>query len=355
MKWNLPEQRVDHSLLLVPETADELDVLERSRLYLTSVGCALDLWEVLLLVQSGAWDPQRRTAPRPEGPAPTPAAALHAVREQEGPFIRNFRFFLEQAVATAELRRVEIVVASVAASRSNREKAQRWIADPARHRAEAERRVASLSWRAGKLIQEVEQRRAAAWEASVREQPAMPPETPAPPPAAPFDGRVPALQPRMLADLRRAHRGSTLLREQLFHRIEPWELVLMISAEGDRIRSRIDSILVAERTGEWESLDEIALSLVGRAVGVRFEWGSRIQELRSYLQGLCSRDREHVDVGMEILLAAPAGRRRVREWLESPIEQAPAAASYMNAVFAIADRHAADLQPATSILVTKAA
>lgn len=354
MKWNVADHRIDNSLRLIPETADELDVLERSRLYLTSIGCALELWEMVLLTQSGAWDPQHRTAPSPEGPTQTPAAALHAIREKESPFIRDLRFLLERTAATAEIARAEIVIAAIAASRSNRVATLRWIADPARHRPEAERRISSLSWRAGKLIQEVERRRAAAWEASVREQSAMP-RRPSAPSSPPFDGRVPALHPRMLADLRRAHHGSRLLRRHLFHRVEPWELVLMITSEGDLIRSRLDSLLVGERTGAWDSLEELALSLVGRGVGIRCEWGSRIQELRSYLQGLCARDRDRVDVGMEILLAAPAGRRRARQWLASPVDHAPAAASYMSAVFAIADRHAADLEPGPTIVVTRAA
>src|SRR5262245_55153874 len=77
----------DEALRLVPETADELDGLERSRLHLASLGCPLELWEILLLTQSGAWDPERRMAPQTKGPAPTPVRALRRMRETEGPFI----------------------------------------------------------------------------------------------------------------------------------------------------------------------------------------------------------------------------------------------------------------------------
>src|SRR6185295_7169606 len=77
----------DDARLLVPDSAEELDRLERSRLHLASIGSPLELWEVLLLTQSGAWDAQRRSAA-------APARALLQLRESEGPFIRDLRFFL---------------------------------------------------------------------------------------------------------------------------------------------------------------------------------------------------------------------------------------------------------------------
>jgi hypothetical protein len=159
----------------------------------------------------------------------------------------------------------------------------------------------------------------------------------------------------MLADLRRAHRGSFVLREYLYHRVEPWELLLMISNEGELIRAKLDSLLVGERTKEWERLEELALGLVGRGVGVRREWASRAQELRSYLQGLCGQEGATLTIGIEILLAAPAGRRRASRWLDSPVEHASEATSYMSAVFAIAARHAGELEPATKIIISTVA
>jgi hypothetical protein len=156
----------------------------------------------------------------------------------------------------------------------------------------------------------------------------------------------------MLADLRRAHRGSHLLREHLFHRVEPWEIVLMISTEGDRVREKVDGLLTGERTGEWASLEETALSLVGRSVGLRCEWGSRVKELLSYLQGLSGRPPGSLAVGLEILLAAPAGRRRAARWIESPIESASEAGSYMSTVFAIADRYCGEMEPDLNLVVT---
>jgi hypothetical protein len=345
--------RIDESLLLVPETAEELDGLERSRLHLASLGCPLELWEILLLTQSGAWDPQRRTAPLPEGPpAPTPIQTLLRMRESEGRFVRDLRFFLERMAAPTQIACAEVVIGAIAASRRNRAAVLRWIADPAKHRPEAERRIASLAWRAGKLMEQVERRRALAWEASLRAEPAPPP-----PPAPRRSPRtaaesVPMLSSRMLADLRRAHRGSTVMRDHLFHRVEPWELVLMISAEGDRIREKIDSLLTGERTGEWIQLDDAALSLVGRAVGVRCEWGCRVKELQSYVRGLTGRPPEELAVGLEILLGAPAGRRRALRWLESPVDFAPEATLYMGTVLTIADRYRDDLDSDLTLVVT---
>jgi len=347
-------ERIDNSLVLVPEGVNELDDLERSRHYLTSVGCPLELWEILLLAQSGAWDLRGRTAKTPDGPAATPVEALHVLREKEGPFIRNVRILLERLAPSSEVARAELIIAALAASRRNRDAVQRWIADPSRHRSEAEKRLASLSWRAGKLMEQLERVRAAAWESSVRPDPGP---GRARGPAAPgtFSGPVPPLHPRMLADLRRAHRGSYVLREYLYHRVEPWELLLMISNEGELIRAKLDSLLVGERTKEWERLEELALGLVGRGVGVRREWASRAQELRSYLQGLCGQEGATLTVGIEILLAAPAGRRRASRWLDSPVEHASEATSYMSAVFAIAARHAGELEPATKIIISTVA
>jgi hypothetical protein len=344
----------DDALLLLPETAEELDVLERSRLFLASLGCPLELWEILLLIQSGAWDTQRRIAPLPEGPAPTPAQALHRIREEEGAFVRDLRCFLERTVAPPELPCAEIVIGAVAASRGNRAAVLRWISDPARFRSQAERRIASLSWRARKLMEQLDRRRAAAWEASVRAKARSipwetPPDRSVPAPAGP----APLLHPRMLADLRRAHRCSYLLREHLFHRIEPWELVLMLSAEGDPVRAKLDALLTGERTGEWARLEEMALGLVGRSVRVQCEWGTRVRELQSYLQGLSARPLEGLIVGIEILLCAPAGRRRAARWIESPIECAAEAALYMSTVLAIADRYRAELESNVILIVTK--
>src|SRR6185503_9528298 len=336
--------RIDHSLILVPEAVNELDDLERSRLYLTSVGCALELWEMQLLTQSGAWDLRTRTAKLPDGPTATPAQALRALRETEGPFVRDVRLLLERMAGSAEVARAEIVIASLTASRRNREAVQRWIADPARHRIEAEKRIASLTWRAGKLIEQLDRVRAVAWESSLRDDPG-PGRASGTPGPIPFPGPVPPLHPRMLADLRRAHRASFLLREHLFHRIEPWELLLMISKEGEVIRGKLDSLLVGERTKEWDRLEELALGLVGRSVGVRREWATRVQEMRSYLQGLSGYDGSTLSVGIEILLSAPAGRRRAVRWMESPLEHAYEAGSYMSPVFAIAARHANELEP----------
>ncbi len=345
--------RIDESLLLLPETAEELDDLERSRLHLASLGCPLELWEVLLLTQSGSWNPQRRTAPLPGGPAPTPIQALLRMRESEGPFVRDLRFFLERMASPTQIACAEVVIGAIAASRRNRAAVLRWIADPAKHRPEAERRIASLAWRAGKLMEQVDRRRALAWEASVRVEPAPPPR-PAPPPKQPRTAAesVPMLSIRMLADLRRAHRGSVVMRDHLFHRVEPWELVLMISIEGDRVRSKIDSLLTGERTGEWVQLDDAALSLVGRAVGVRCEWNSRVKELQSYLQGLTGRPPQELMVGIEILLAAPAGRKRALRWLGSPVDCASEASMYMGTVLAIADRYRADLESDVTVVVT---
>jgi len=341
----------DDVLQLFPESADELDGLERSRLHLTSLGCPLELWEVLLLTQSGAWDPQRRKAPRPEGPAPTPAQALLRMRESEAPFVRDVRFFLERLAAPTQIACAEVVIGAIAASRRNRAAVLRWIADPARYRPDAERRIASLSWRAGKLIEQLDRRRAIAWEASLREDAALP-ERPAPPRmAAPAPGTVPLLSTRMLADLRRAHRGSSVMREHLFHRVEPWEIVLMISAEGDRVRDKLDSLLTGERTGDWAPLEDAALALVGRSVAIRCEWGTRVKELQSYVQGLSGRPPGRLTVGLEILLAAPAGRRRALRWLESPIESASEASMYMSTVLAIADRYSADLESDLTLVV----
>src|SRR5262245_18457754 len=144
--------RIDDSLVLVPEAVHELDDLERSRLYLTSVGCPLELWELLLLTQSGVWDLRTRTAATPDGPAATPARALGGLREKEGPFVWGLRFLLERLAAPAEVARAELVIGALTASRHNRASVERWLADPARHRPEAEKRIASLAWRAGKLI-----------------------------------------------------------------------------------------------------------------------------------------------------------------------------------------------------------
>jgi len=218
---NLPGAIVDESLLLIPETAEDLDGLERSRLHLASLGCPLELWEILLLTQSGAWDPVRRTAPLAKGTAPTPAQALQNLREAEGPFVRDLRFLFERAAAPMEIGCAEVVIGAITASRSNRATALRWIADPARYRPEAEKRIASLAWRAGKLRAQLDRRRALAWEASLRPEPSSAPspsrpvpEAPPPAPRAPFHN----LSTRMLADLRRAHRGSAVLREHLFQR-----------------------------------------------------------------------------------------------------------------------------------------
>src|SRR5213078_2836344 len=100
----LPGQNVvDESLLLIPDSAEELDGLERSRLHLRSLGCPLELWEILLLTQSGSWDPGRRTAPLPKGSASTPVHALQGLREAEGPFVRDLRFLLERVAAPMEI------------------------------------------------------------------------------------------------------------------------------------------------------------------------------------------------------------------------------------------------------------
>jgi hypothetical protein len=342
----------EHSLLLIPETVEELDGLERSRLYLTALGCPMELWEMLLLTQSGAWDPRRRAAPSPEGTAQTPAHALRRLRDSEGPFVRDVRFFLERIAAPADIARGEIVIGALTASRRNRAAVLRWIADPARYRPEAERRIASLSWRVGRLIEQLDRRRAAAWESSVRDERPAPRESAPRPAASVFSGSVPPLHPSVLADLRRAHRGSTLLHEHLYHRVEPWEFVLMLSIEGDRVRSKLDSLLAGEHSGEWAQLEELALGLVGRGVGVRREWGARMKELERYLEGLCGVQGAVLTVALEILLAAPAGRRRANAWLESPIDRASEAASYMTAVIAIARRYAADLMPETVVVVT---
>jgi hypothetical protein len=343
--------RIDHSLVLVPESMNELDDLERSRHYLTSVGCALELWEIQLLVQSGAWDLRTRTAKTPDGPAATPAQALRALRETEGAFVRDVRLLLEGLAPSAEVARAQLVIAAITASRRNREAVKRWIADPSRHRPEAEKRIASLSWRAGKLMEQLERLRAAAWESSVRDDPG-PGRASGNAGPIPFSGPLPPLHPRMLADLRRVHRASYVLREYLYHRVEPWELLLMISGEGEPIRGKLDSLLVGERTKQWERLEELALGLVGRSVGVRREWASKVQELRSYLQGVTGTQGTTLTVGIEIVLAAPAGRRRVSRWLDSPVEHASEATSYMSAVFSIAARHADELEPATKIIVT---
>jgi hypothetical protein len=158
----------------------------------------------------------------------------------------------------------------------------------------------------------------------------------------------------MLADLRRAHRGSKVLREHLFHRVEPWEIVLMISTEGDRIREKVDGLLTGERTGDWARLEETALGLVGRSVGLRCEWGTRVKELQSYVQGLSGRPPGSLAIGLELLLAAPAGRRRATRWIDSPIESSSEAASYMSTVFAIADRYRGELElePELKLVVT---
>jgi hypothetical protein len=350
---NSPGAIRDESLLLIPETAEELDGLERSRLHLASLGCALELWEILLLTQSGAWDPVRRTAPLSSGAAPTPIQALQRLREAEGPFVRDLRFLLERVAPPMEIVCAEIVIASIAASRGNRSAVLRWIGDPAGHRTEADRRIASLSWRAGKQREQLDRRRALAWEASLRPDPSATPGSPAreerpPAPPAPLQ----ALSLRMLGDLRRVHRCSIVMREHLFHRVEPWELLLMISAEGDRVRDKMDSILTGERTGEWIRLEDVALGLVGRAVGIRCHWATRVRELQSYAQGVSGRPPEHLMIALEIFLAAPAGRRRALRWLESPVESASEAASYMKTVLSIADRYRAELESDLTVVLT---
>ena len=348
---NVPGAILDESLLLVPESAEELDLLERSRLHLASLGCPLELWEILLLVQGGGWEPVRRTALAPSGSAPTPVPALESLRAREGPFIRDLRFLLERVAAPMEIACAEIVIGSVAASRSNRAALGRWIADPARHRAEAEKRIASLSWRAGKLRAQLDRWRALAWEASLRPAASAPSprrEKPPPAPATPHH----TLSARMLSDLRRAHRSSVALREHLFHRVEPWELQLMISAEGDRVRDKIDSLLDAERTGEWMRLEDVALGLLGRAVGIRCEWATRLRELLSYAQGVSGRPPDELMIGLEIFLAAPAGRRRALRWLAAPVESASEAASYLKTVLAIADRYRAELEADVTVVLS---
>jgi len=126
----------------------------------------------------------------------------------------------------------------------------------------------------------------------------------------------------------------------------------MISGEGDRIREKIDSLLTGERTGAWIRLEDVALGLVGRAVGVRCEWGTRVRELQSYAQGVSGRSPEQLMLGLEIFLAAPAGRRRALRWLESPVECASEAASYMKTVLSIADRYRAELESDLTLIVT---
>jgi hypothetical protein len=142
------------------------------------------------------------------------------------------------------------------------------------------------------------------------------------------------------------------MREQLFHRVEPWEIVLMISAEGDRVRDKVDSLLTGLQTAAWARLEDAALGLVGRSVGIRCEWGGRVKELQSYVQGLSGRPPQDLSIGLEILLASAAGRRRALRWLESPLESAPEATAYMGTVLAIADRYRADLESDVTLLLT---
>ena len=170
---------------LNPEVFEDLQVAERSRPLFEAAGLPLRTWEAYALAFNERHLLRREVQRIREGRGapvlhPEVLERLQALRTELDPMVGELRKFLPADPGGPEAHeRLEMVLGFIAVSPTAREVATKWIADPARYRAEANQKL--------QLIENVVEKYRRALRAEIDAQmtspaPELPPDPPVPGP-----------------------------------------------------------------------------------------------------------------------------------------------------------------------------
>ncbi|HVE43184.1 MAG TPA: hypothetical protein VNM14_25135 [Planctomycetota bacterium] len=293
--------------------------------FLRRKGDPAQFWEMLRLARC------RRTiiAP-PEGDAPAPAPEVEAsivheldsIRRQMGPLARDLRRYLENIPGLPEPSdRFEMALAFLLVSAREQQAVTRWLAEPGKHESKAAEKLRSLA-----AITDPYREALQPWTLQASTVAAASPETvevtfseiEVPPPPAP---PPPPLDPNVELLGRALGCGEVLRSIHLDG--ELWEMVLVAATKPGTTRAVLEQ-LSKDLDGDFKEqarADGLAIeALYEAASDLRGMYGEWVRSFRAFVadRGLAPADPRAFDVGLGLMLCAPAAQDRLSAWLEEP-------------------------------------
>jgi fibronectin type 3 domain-containing protein len=143
-----------------------------------------------------------------------------------------------------------------------------------------------------------------------------------------------------LLDLRRVGELRAIF-DGTAQRIEPWEVLCLITTEGFAARRELERLVQLRDKGDEGRLHEGALSFFDKILRVRSEHGGLARRLAGYVEGLdlAPSGPEALEIALGFILSAPRGRLRAGRWLDDPEGQRGAARTYLEHALEIARKY----------------
>ncbi len=287
--------------------------------FLRRKGDPAEFWEMLRLARC-----RRAIVAPPEGDAPAPAPEVEAaivhelesIRRQGGPLARDLRRYLGNIPGLPEpFDRFEMALAFLLVSAREQQAVTRWLAEPGKHESKAAEKLRSLA-----AITDPYREALQPWTLQASVAAAEPIEVTfseidvPPPPAPPVDPNVELLQ--------RALGCGEILRS-IHLDGELWEMVLVAATKPGTTRAVLEQ-LSKDLDGDFREqarADGLAIeALYESACDLRGMYGEWVRSLRGFVVGraLMPEDPRTFDVGLGLMLCAPAAQDRLSAWLEDP-------------------------------------
>ena len=145
-----------------------------------------------------------------------------------------------------------------------------------------------------------------------------------------------------ILDLKRVRRLRTIF-EGTAQKIETWEVLCLVAAEGADARREMDRLVRLKESGDSPELHDGALALFEKLLKIRSETGALVRQARGYLEGLALRDHDGdaMDIALGFLVSATKGRQRAQLWVEHPDDHRRQAAAFMDHALSIALKYQA--------------
>jgi hypothetical protein len=360
-----------------PEVFEDLKNAAQACTFLEAVGAPVEFWEALRVAQGDRVFMRNQIAQfammggKSRNTIALPILQrIEGIRRELGPVVGRLRAFLAGMTGSPADGLLEATLAFVFCSAKGAETVNRWLSEPqsgARQAQEKLKSVASIAevylvalhpWRPPKprppsaapaappALEE------AVFEVAEKQKPITmllnPLETaerlskalgttkaavpPAPPVAAPDPAPLPSpaarapaaelppgVDPEVLEDIRCIEECRSILTDHQ-HKVEPWELFLLVLGGQSASRAGVDDLLALKKSGDAAKLAAGAKALYDKLMGLRMKYGPMVYRLEEFIEALHVGHfgRETMDMAVGFIIGSSRGRERVQAWLADP-------------------------------------
>lgn len=139
---------------------------------------------------------------------------------------------------------------------------------------------------------------------------------PAPAPKAELPVGV---DPDVLEDIRCIEECRGILTDHQ-HKVEPWELFLLVLGGQSASRAGVDDLLALKKSGDAPKLAGGAKALYDKLMGLRMKYGPMVYRLEEFMEAMHVGNfgRETMDMAVGFIVGSARGRERAQAWLADP-------------------------------------